>query len=111
MTALSGPPDLKHFDTWFAGTNELRTNGTEHLLTAARATRVKRFIAQSYTGWNNIREGGPVKTENNPFDPRPAKAQTQSLAAIRFLERAVLEAPLEGIVLRYGNVSLSSRVA
>jgi nucleoside-diphosphate-sugar epimerase len=103
MTALAGKPDLKHFDRWFALTNELRTKGTEHLLAAARAAGVGRFIAQSYTGWTNIREGGPVKTEADPLDPDPAKAQTESLAAIRFLEKAVLEAPLEGIVLRYGN--------
>ena len=32
------------------------------------------------------------------------KEQTETLAAIRFLERAVLEAPLEGIVVRYGGL-------
>jgi nucleoside-diphosphate-sugar epimerase len=103
MTALAGKPDLKHFDRWFARTNELRTRGTEHLLAAASAAGVARFIAQSFTGWTNIREGGPVKTEEDPLDPHPAKAQRESLAAIRFLEEAVLEAPLEGIVLRYGS--------
>lgn len=103
MTALSGKADLRHFDKWFAVTNQLRTKGTEHLLNAARAAGVKRFIAQSYTGWNNIREGGPVKTEDDPFDPHPLKAQSETLAAIRFVERAVLEAAPEGIVLRYGN--------
>jgi nucleoside-diphosphate-sugar epimerase len=103
MTALGGKPDLKHFDRWFARTNELRMKGTEHLLAAASAAGVERLIAQSYTGWTNIREGGPVKTEDDPLDPNPAKAQTESLAAIRFLEHAVLEAPLEGIVLRYGS--------
>jgi len=103
MTALSGKADLRHFDKWFAVTNQLRTQGTEHLLNAAKATGVRRFIAQSYTGWNNIREGGPVKTEVDPFDPKPAKAQSESLAAMRFVEHAVLEAAPEGIVVRYGN--------
>jgi 2-alkyl-3-oxoalkanoate reductase len=103
MTALGGEPDLKRFDRWFAITNELRTTGTQNLLAAASAAGVGRFVAQSYTGWSNIREGGPVKTEEDPLDPSPAKAQTESLAAIRFLEQAVLEAPLEGIVLRYGS--------
>jgi nucleoside-diphosphate-sugar epimerase len=103
MTALAGKADLKHFDRWFALTNELRTRGTEHLLTAAKAVGVRRFIAQSYTGWNNIRDGAAVKTEADPFDPSPAKQQTESLAAIRFLEQAVLAAAPEGIVLRYGN--------
>jgi nucleoside-diphosphate-sugar epimerase len=102
MTALSGTPDMKHFDHWFATTNELRTRGTEHLLAAAQAAGVDRFVAQSYTNWTNIRDGG-IKTEDDPFDPNPPKAQTETLAAIRFLEQAVLAAPLEGIVLRYGN--------
>lgn len=103
MTAISPVPDLKHFDRWFATTNALRTKGTKHLLAAAKAAGVRRFIAQSYTGWTNAREGGSMKIETDALDPRPVKAQVETLAAIRFLERAVLEAPLDGIVLRYGN--------
>jgi nucleoside-diphosphate-sugar epimerase len=103
MTALAGTPDLRRFDRWFAETNALRTRGTEHLLAAARAAGVERFVAQSYTGWTNSRSGGPVKSEADPLDPNPPKAQRQSLAAIRFLERVMAEAPLAGIVLRYGN--------
>ena len=41
MTAINpahaGKPDLKHPDRWFAGTNRLRTEGTDHLLAAAEA--------------------------------------------------------------------------
>lgn len=103
MTALAGSPDLRHFDRWFSGTNQLRTIGTQHLLAAARASGVRRFIAQSYTGWTNARDGGPVKTEQDALDPSPAKAQSQTMAAIRALEDAVLAAPLEGLLLRYGN--------
>jgi 2-alkyl-3-oxoalkanoate reductase len=103
MTALAAVPDLRRFDRWFATTNELRTTGTRHLLAAARATGVEKVVAQSYTGWTNSRTGGPVKTEDDPLDPEPAKAQQESMAAIRFLEKAVVEAPLTGIVLRYGN--------
>jgi nucleoside-diphosphate-sugar epimerase len=102
MTAI-GTPDMRHFDRWFATTNELRTTGTGHLLAAAQASGVEKVVVQSYTGWTNIRTGGPVKTEDDPFDPEPAKEQRESMAAIRFLERAVTEAPLTGIVLRYGN--------
>ena len=61
-------------------------------------------MAQSYTGWTNPREGGPVKTEDDPLDPNPPAAQRESLAAIRHLERVVPAAPqMEGIVLRYGS--------
>jgi nucleoside-diphosphate-sugar epimerase len=104
MTALSGSPDFRHFDRWFALTNRLRTEGTSNLLAAAKATGVQRFVAQSFTGWSNSREGSWVKTEDDPLDPHPLKAQTETLAAIKFLERAVLEAPLDGIVVRYGGL-------
>jgi len=104
MTALAGVGDLKHFDDSFAVTNELRTKGTDNLLAAAQAVGALRFVAQSYTGWPNTREGGPVKTEGDPLDPTPPKNQSRTLAAIRQLELAVLNAPLEGVVLRYGSL-------
>jgi nucleoside-diphosphate-sugar epimerase len=102
MTALAGKSDMKHFDRWFAVTNELRTIGTEHLLAAAEAVGVGRFVVQSYTGWTNARTGRAIKTEDDALEPDPPKQQVRSLAAIRFLERAVTTAPLHGIVLRYG---------
>src|SRR5829696_4204335 len=47
MTAISvphaGKPDMKHIDRWFATTNRLRTEGTDHLLAAAEATGVSHF--------------------------------------------------------------------
>lgn len=104
MTALSGTPDFRHFDRWFALTNRLRTEGTEHLLAAARASGVERFVAQSFTGWSNARSGSWIKTEDDPLDPNPVKEQRETLAAIKFLERSVLDAPLEGIVVRYGGL-------
>ncbi len=103
MTALAGVSDFKHFDDTFALTNELRTKSTDYLLAAAEAVGIQRFVAQSYTGWPNAREGGPVKSEEDPLDPTPPAAQTKSLAAIRYLERAVLGARLHGMVLRYGS--------
>jgi nucleoside-diphosphate-sugar epimerase len=51
LTALATMGNLKKFDEEFAETNRLRTTGTDHLLAASRAAGVKRFIAQSYTGW------------------------------------------------------------
>jgi nucleoside-diphosphate-sugar epimerase len=65
MTAIGGKADLKHMDRWFATTNRLRTEGTDHLLAAAEATGVSNFVAQSYAGWNGIRRGGWVKTEED----------------------------------------------
>ena len=50
------------------------------------------------------RTGAAVKSEEDPFDPAPAREMRQSAAAIRHLEEAVLGARwTEGIVLRYGS--------
>src|SRR4051812_40966692 len=103
MTALAGKANLRRFDGWFRTTNELRAVGTANLLAAAEAAGVKRFVAQSYTGWTNIRDGGRIKSEDDPLDPHPAKAQTEAMAAIKSMEQGVLAAPLDGTVLRYGN--------
>jgi nucleoside-diphosphate-sugar epimerase len=92
LTALSGVTDLRRFDGAFAATNALRTHGTDNLLAAARAAGAGRFVAQSYTGWPNAREGGPVKSEDDPLDPDPPRSMRASLAAIRYLEEAVVEA-------------------
>jgi nucleoside-diphosphate-sugar epimerase len=103
-TALAGALDLRHFDRAFAVTNRLRTEGTSHLLSAARAVGAKRFIAQSFAGWPFERTGGPVKTEDAPLDPNPPKAVRTTLDAIAQQERAVTGADwLEGIALRYGG--------
>jgi nucleoside-diphosphate-sugar epimerase len=105
MTALAGNPDMRRWDRWFATTNELRTRGTNYLIHAARLAGARRFIAQSFTGWPNVREGGPVKTEADPLDPKPPAAMRRSMEAIRYLERAVSDAEdLEGVVLRYGTL-------
>jgi nucleoside-diphosphate-sugar epimerase len=103
MTSLSGMSDMRHFDRTFRTTNALRTTGTKYLLAAADAAGVKRFLAQSYTGWPITRAGEGPSTESEPFDAHPAREQRETLAAIRTLETRVLAAPLAGIVLRYGS--------
>jgi nucleoside-diphosphate-sugar epimerase len=104
LTALSGSIDVRHFDRTFAMTNRLRTEATDHLLAAGRASGVRRFIAQSYAGWPFARTGGPVKTEDDPLDPTPPDAMRRTLDAVRYLESAVTGADsIEGLVLRYGG--------
>jgi nucleoside-diphosphate-sugar epimerase len=100
-TALADLSDFKHFDRSFAQTNRLRTEGTDILLAAARAADVRRFVAQSYASHRYAREGGPVKTEDDPLDPTPPAAMRQTLAAMQHLDQAVTAAG--GIALRYGN--------
>jgi nucleoside-diphosphate-sugar epimerase len=104
LTALSGPLDMRHIDRFFATTNRLRTEGTDHLLAAGRAVEVRRFVAQSFAGWPFARTGGPVKRETDPLDPDPPAALRAALAAIRHVEQAVTSLDwAEGVVLRYGG--------
>ncbi|MFB6962140.1 NAD-dependent epimerase/dehydratase family protein [Streptomyces sp. NPDC056309] len=104
MTAISmahaGKPDIKHPDRWFALTNRLRREGTDHLLGAAEATGVTHVVAQGYASWNGIREGGWVKTEEDPLDMLVGTAAQVGLETLRYAEDAVLQAG--GAVLRYG---------
>lgn len=106
MTAISvahvGKPDFKHMDRWFATTNRLRTEGTDHLLAAAEATGVSHFVAQSYANWNGIRKGGWVKTEEDPLDLHAGTAAHAGMEAIRHVEDVVVKAG--GAVLRYGGL-------
>src|SRR6266540_2315755 len=90
-TALAGQSDFKHFDRSFAQTNRLRTEGTDALLTAARETGVRRFVAQSFAGWPYARKGGPIKTEQDPLDPTPVPTMRKTLDAIVHLEQDVVD--------------------
>jgi nucleoside-diphosphate-sugar epimerase len=104
LTALAGGINPRHLDRDFALTNRLRSEGTDHLLSAGRAAGVRRFVAQSYAGWPFARTGGPVKSEDAPLDPAPPEGLRPMLDAIRHLEDAVTGAGwTEGIVLRYGG--------
>jgi nucleoside-diphosphate-sugar epimerase len=89
-------------DRWFAITNRLRTEGTDHLLAAAEATGVSNVVAQSYANWNGIHRGGWVKTEEDPLDPMTGTAAQPGMAAIGYLEDAVVKAG--GAALRYGGL-------
>jgi nucleoside-diphosphate-sugar epimerase len=110
LTAI-GKVDMRHFDRAFALTNRLRTQGTEHLLSAGRAVGVRRFVAQGVAGYGAYaRTGGPVRAEEDQLDPAPAREMRETSSAIRHLEEAVLEADwTEGIVLRYGAFELVRR--
>jgi len=103
MTALADMRSLRDTDRVFAATNELRTQGTDNLLAAAAEAGTRRVVAQSYTGWTNERSGGPVKTEDDPFDPRVLPAAVRTLAAIKHVEETVPLRAQEGVVLRYGS--------
>jgi nucleoside-diphosphate-sugar epimerase len=103
LTALAGVGNFKRFDEEFALTNRLRTEVTDTMLEAARAARTRRFIAQSFCGWPFAREGGPIKTEEDPLDPNPPAQFRRILAAIQYLEDRVRKTVgVEALALRYG---------
>jgi 2-alkyl-3-oxoalkanoate reductase len=103
-TALSGDMNMREFDRYFAPTNRLRTEGTDNLIAAGREVGARRIVAQSYAGWPYAREGGPIKTEDDPLDPSPVESMRETHDTIRHLESAVVGAEgLEGLALRYGG--------
>ena len=103
LTALSTVANFKKLDQEFTLTNRFRTEVTDTLLAAARTIGTRRFIAQSYCGWPYARKGGPIKTEEDPLDPKPPESFVKTLAAIKYLEDKMRSVTfLEGLALRYG---------
>jgi nucleoside-diphosphate-sugar epimerase len=104
MTGLSGAhagkPNLRKPDRFFGPTIRLRSEGTDHLLAAAEATGVSHVVAQSFGAFNGIREGGWVKTEEDPLEA--VKGAAEGLKATSHLEDVVVGAG--GAVLRYGSL-------
>ncbi|MFW3171280.1 NAD-dependent epimerase/dehydratase family protein [Geodermatophilus sp. CPCC 206100] len=98
MTGLSarhaGKANPRRPDEFFAATNRLRAEGIEHLLDAADAAGVRRVVTQSHGSFNGAREGGWVKTEDDPLE------MTEGTTAVAHLEQVVTEAG--GVALRYG---------
>ena len=104
LTAIDTSGFSRSLDKMFAVTNRLRTEGLDHLLTAAQAAGARRFIAQSFAGWPFERTGGRVKTEEDPLESSPPKTVSQTLGAIRYVEETVTGAEgIEGLALRYGG--------
>jgi nucleoside-diphosphate-sugar epimerase len=100
-TALANGGLSRKLDKPFAQTNRLRTEGTDALLAAAGELGVRHFVAQSFAPYRYAREGGMVKTEDDPLDPHPPKGAKQTNAAMAYLDRVVRD--FGGIALRYGG--------
>ena len=98
MTALSeahaGKPNMRMFERFFAPTNRLRSEGVDNLLAAAESTGVFRVVAQSHGSFNGIRQGGWVKTEEDPLEV------TEATKAITHLEDVVVQGRRRGPALR-----------
>ncbi|KAB8194841.1 NAD-dependent epimerase/dehydratase family protein [Nonomuraea phyllanthi] len=103
LSALSGPSSMRRVKQMAAATNRLRTEGTDHLLAAARAIGVHAFVAQSNALWME-RTGGPVADESGRIEPHPPADAEAAVAALRHVEDGVIGITwADGIVLRYGS--------
>jgi nucleoside-diphosphate-sugar epimerase len=102
LTAIPPEVNLRRFDHAFAQTNRLRTEGTDHLIAAAEAAAVRRFVTQSFAAWPYARRGSWVKTEDDRLDDDPPAQVRRTIDAISYLERATLDGPFDGLALRYG---------
>ncbi|MFH8498533.1 NAD-dependent epimerase/dehydratase family protein [Streptomyces coeruleorubidus] len=101
-TALRKPP-MRDRDMF--ATDALRTEGTAHLVEAARATGARRFVVESMVfGYGYGDHGDRPVTEDDPFGPRGRTPQLERhIAAMRTKERLAFETEaLEGIALRFG---------
>ena len=109
LTALSGElsaRDMRHPErsSMATMTNRLRTEATDHLLSAGRAVGARRFVAQSFGAFRWSRTGRPVLTEADSLDPNPPGALRAALVGILYVERTVPTIEWgEGLVLRYGG--------
>src|SRR5215475_18590 len=100
-TALAGVRIMRSLDKAFAATNRLRTTGTDNVVAAARETGVPRIVAQSFAPYRYAREGGWVKTEEDPLDAAPPSTARETYLAMAHLDDVVTGAG--GIALRYGG--------
>jgi nucleoside-diphosphate-sugar epimerase len=74
MTSLAS---MRTLNRDFALTNRLKTEGTEHLIAAARAAGARKLGVQSYTGWPSARGRNRIKTEDDPLGPDPPRGDDQ----------------------------------
>lgn len=100
MTGLgTGKPDMRHPDRFFAPTNRLRIEGTDHLLAAAEATGVPDVLVQSFAQSYGPRAG--LLTEEDPIDPGTVPTVRRLSAGVLHIQDVVPKAG--GTVLRYGG--------
>jgi nucleoside-diphosphate-sugar epimerase len=101
LTDLSGGFAPEQIAETLARNTRLRVEGTRNLAAAAKASGVRRLIAQSIV-W--LYAAGPEPhSENDPLDRAAGGATAVNVQGVVALEEAVLNnQPVEGIVLRYG---------
>ena len=102
LTDLPQTPDPKTAEATVEANARLRTEGTRNLVAAAREAGVRRVIAQSIAF--AYAPGPEPHHESDPLNLAAEGLRKRSAEGVAALEWAVLHAPLEGIVLRYGRL-------
>ncbi len=99
LTALPSGGPRRRSD--LRATNALRTQGTDNLVAACLASNVRRIVAESFMLVYGSGDFGsePLREEHalGPVGPL-----ADAVEPLRYLERAVLAAGTEAVVLRYG---------
>ncbi|WP_027056808.1 NAD-dependent epimerase/dehydratase family protein [Mesorhizobium erdmanii] len=80
----------------------IRDEGTRNLVAAAVASGVRRVVAQSIA-WAYA-PGPEPHAESDPLEGGASGNRGISVAGVIALEKAVLNAPFAGVVLRYGQL-------
>jgi 2-alkyl-3-oxoalkanoate reductase len=86
----------------YDATNRIRREGTRNLLDATRAAGARRFVCQSIAFAYAPAAEPEVMDEEAPLNLDAPPPFSEGMRVIAEMERAVLDAELEGLVLRYG---------
>jgi 2-alkyl-3-oxoalkanoate reductase len=101
LTALPERFNPRKRDLYDA-TNMVRREGTRNLLDAARAAGARRFVCQSIAFAYAPATQPQVMDEEAPLNLSAPPPFSEGMRVIAEMERAVLHADLDGLVLRYG---------
>lgn len=102
LTAIPAAINPRRMASQFEATDRLRTEGTAHLLAAARRHGVRHTVAQSVAFAYDPDAGLRPAVEDDPLWRSPAPQFAPALAAIRGLEEQVVAA--NGLVMRFGHL-------
>lgn len=101
LTALPHAIDPRRIEQQLADNDRVRVEGTRNLVQGAVNAGAGKIVAQSIAFAYEPTDG-PVKDEDDALWLDAPSAYRRSVEAIASLERQVMEAALDGIVLRYG---------
>jgi len=103
LTDLPKKLDPRLMGEAIVGNARIRDEGTRNLVAAANALRVRRLVAQSLA-WAYA-PGPEPHAESDPLDAGAQGARGTTVRGVIALEDWVLKSPpLEGLVLRYGQL-------